>query len=97
MSALPVVLTWNADQDLHSIWAHIAKNNPSAATRLIERLNRKFQQLSQLPSLGERQPRFGELMRRVAVGKYLIFYEAHGDSVVIARVVHSARRWEDLV
>jgi plasmid stabilization system protein ParE len=50
-----------------------------------------------MPTLGERQPRFGELMRRVSVGKYLIFYEAHPDSVIIARVVHAARRWEDLI
>jgi toxin ParE1/3/4 len=97
MSALAVVLTWNADKDLHSIWMHIAKNNPSAADRVIQRINQKFQQLGQMPSLGERQLRFSELMRRVSVGKYLIFYEPHRDAVIIARVIHAARRWEDLI
>jgi plasmid stabilization system protein ParE len=97
MGALPIVRTWNADQDLHAIWSLIAKDSRSAADGLIRRLDRKFEQLARMPTLGERQPQLGDLMRREIVGKYLIFYEAHDDSVIISRVLHSARRWEDLV
>jgi toxin ParE1/3/4 len=97
MAALPVVRTWNAEQDLYAIWSHVAKDNRTAADSLIRRLDRKFEQLSRLPELGERQPQLGDLIRRVVVGKYLVFYETRDDKLVILRVLHSARRWEDLV
>jgi toxin ParE1/3/4 len=57
MGVLPVVRTWNADQDLYAIWSHIAKDNPRAAENLIRRLHRKFEQLGRHPELGERQRR----------------------------------------
>lgn len=93
----PIVRTWNAVQDLNAIWLHIAKDNRSAADNLMRRLDRKFDQLSQLPQLGERQPKISDLMRRVIVGKYLIFYEHRDEKIVIERVIHSARRWENLL
>jgi toxin ParE1/3/4 len=97
MDALDVVRTWNAEHDLYAIWSYIAKDNRSAADGLIRRFDAKFEQLSYMPELGERQPRLGDFMRRVIVGKYLVFYEVRDAKIVIARVVHSARRWENLV
>jgi toxin ParE1/3/4 len=72
-------------------------DNRRAADALIRRFDRKFQQLAKLPGLGEHQPQLGDFVRRVAVGKYLIFYEARTDAIEIVRVIHSARRWEELL
>jgi toxin ParE1/3/4 len=97
MSSLPVLRTWNADRDLEAIWLHVSKYNHRAADRLIRRLTRKFSQLSVSPDLGEREPRLGERIRRVIVDRYLVFYERGDDAITIVRVIHSARRWEDLL
>lgn len=79
-----------------AIWRYIADDSPTAATRLVQNLERQYQRLVTFPYLGERQPQFGESTRRLIVGNYLIFYDVLDDAIHILRVYHAARKLEDL-
>lgn len=95
MAARPVIRSWNADQDLLAIWRHIAGHSPAAADRMLRRFDRAISQLGAHPDLGERQPRVGDEVRRIIVGRYLVFYEVREDSIFVIRILHSARDWEN--
>ena len=80
--------------DLDEIFAYIAADIPTAAGRLVARIEDTARRIAAAPYMGEatRHPRF----RRFPVGKYLIVYEVGTDDVVIHYVRHGARRrsWE---
>ncbi len=64
----------SAELDLAEIWLHIARDNPSAADRLVDALHHRFQILALQPELGQARPDIaaGDL-RCFTVGKYIIF------------------------
>jgi toxin ParE1/3/4 len=86
-----------AEQDLLGIWEYIAEDNPTAADRLLQQFRNRFQQLLQFPQSGESQDRFRFGLRSIVEGSYVIFYEPRSDEILIYRVLHGARRWEDLI
>jgi toxin ParE1/3/4 len=93
---LPIIRSAQSDEDLIAIWLYIAKDNPSAATRLLDRIDKRIGALSQFPFLGEAQPQFGENTRRIIEGNYLVFYDVLPDAVHVLRVFHGARKIEEL-
>jgi toxin ParE1/3/4 len=93
---LPLIRSAQSDEDLVAIWRYIAADNPAAATRLLERIDRRIQSLSRHPFLGEHQPQFGENTRRIIEGKYLIFYDVLSDAIHVLRIFHGARKIEQL-
>jgi toxin ParE1/3/4 len=66
---LPIIRSAQSEQDLVAIWSYIAKDSPTAATRLLERIDRRMKTLARYPLLGEHQPQFGENTRRIIEGK----------------------------
>jgi toxin ParE1/3/4 len=86
-----------AEQDLLAIWEYIAQDSPAAADRLLVRFNNRFGQLLQVPLVGESQDRFRAGLRSVVEGSYIVFYEPRPGEILIYRILHGARRWEDLV
>jgi toxin ParE1/3/4 len=92
---LPVIRSAQSEVDLIAIWRHIAADNELAATRLLERIDERIQSLAHQPLVGERQPQFGEVTRRVIVGNYLVFYVLP-DSVHVLRIFHAARKLDEL-
>jgi toxin ParE1/3/4 len=93
---LPIIRSAQCEEDLVTIWRYIAADNPIAATRLVEKIDRLVQALAIHPFLGEHQPQFGENTRRIIEGNYLIYYDALPDAVHILRVFHGARKIEHL-
>ncbi|HEY3393797.1 MAG TPA: type II toxin-antitoxin system RelE/ParE family toxin [Lacipirellulaceae bacterium] len=93
---LPIIRSAQSEEDLVAIWRYIAADNPAAATRLLEKIDRLIQALSVHPFLGERQPQFGENTRRIIEGNYLIYYDALPDAVHLLRIFHGARKIERL-
>ena len=81
--------------DLDEIFNYIARDNPGAAARLIERIEEIASLLAKHPYIGviTRKP----AIRRFPVGKYLIVYEVGSDEIVIQYVRHGARRrpWDE--
>ena len=80
--------------DLEENFAYIAQDSPSAAKRLVARVENAAKRIAESPYIGEAtsRPRF----RRWPVGNYLIVYEVAEDEVIIHYVRHGARRrpWE---
>lgn len=93
---LRLIRSAQSEQDLIVIWRYIAADNPEAATRLLERIDRRIQALAQSPLIGERQPQFGERTRRLIEGNYLVFYDVLPDAVHVLRVFHGARKLDEL-
>lgn len=85
------------DADLYDIWDYIAADNPAAANRFLERLEDRFRLLLTQPESGERRDNYRAGLRSVVEASYIIFYEPTSAGITIHRVIHGARRWEDLL
>lgn len=93
---LPLIRSAQLEQDLIAIWRYVAIDNSAAATRLLEKIDRRIESLARFPSLGNRQPEFGDNTRRIIEGNYLIFYDVLPDAVHVLRVFHGARKLDRL-
>lgn len=93
-----ILRTARAKSDLAGIWNHIAADNPGAADRLIGEIDQMLERLKMSPDLGIRQDAIRRGLRCKPVRrKYLIFYESAGDDLIVLRILHGARRHEDLL
>jgi toxin ParE1/3/4 len=86
-----------AEQDLLGIWEHISTESPVAADRVWQKLHERFELLLKFPSMGESQDHYRQGLRSVVEGAYLVFYEPCPNEILIYRVLHSARQWEELL
>lgn len=84
-------LTPEASRDLDEIYDYIAQNNPGAAARVIEKIERRCQQLANLLLMGASCEHLSPGLRQSPVGKYIIFYRPAADGVEVIRVLHGAR------
>lgn len=89
--------TARAEDDLVDIWLYIAADNPDAADRLLEEIDRKCTLLAGNPLLGRARPDIAPEFRYFPVGNYLILYRALSDGVEVVRIVHGARRLDGLL
>jgi toxin ParE1/3/4 len=85
-----------AESDLVEIWQFIARDDPRAADRLLDRIEAQCQLLASNPRLGRIRPEIAPDARAWVVGRYLILYRALDDGVEIVRVVHGARSIEQV-
>ncbi len=90
-------LTEQAEEDVVEIWSYIADDNPSAADRLVDRFSETYEKLAYNPGMGVKQEQYRTGLRCFPVGKYIIFYTVTDEDLVIYRVLHGARRLEDLL
>lgn len=93
-----ILRTPQAETDLADIWSYIARDNPSAADRLIRQISDTFDLLAVNPDLGIRMDDLRAGLRCKPVRRrYLVFYEVEGDAIHIHRILHGARSHEDLL
>lgn len=85
-----------AEEDLLQIALHIARDNPSAARRWLDGIEEKLALLAKNPHSGEAVDHLRPGLRRSSFGNYLIFFEPRDDGIGLIRIVHGARRIEDL-
>ncbi|WP_127091651.1 type II toxin-antitoxin system RelE/ParE family toxin [Aquabacter cavernae] len=86
-----------AEADIEAITLYIAEDNPSAALRWYEELQRHCQRIGDMPGIGVARPQVRPDLRSLPVGNYLILYRQVDEGAEIVRVVHGARQWEDLL
>jgi toxin ParE1/3/4 len=86
-----------AEEDLLAISEHIALDNSSAAARWLEQIEGEFLRLANNPYIGEAVDQIRPGARRSTHGKYLIFYEVRETGIGLLRVLHGARKIEDLL
>lgn len=85
-------LTLQAEQDLLEAWLYIAKDNPSAADRLVDVIHESARQLADAPLLGCERPELGTGLRYWPTGTpYLIFYCPEASGITVIRVLHHSR------
>jgi addiction module RelE/StbE family toxin len=88
-----VVWTVFAIEDLKSIHDYISKDSKVYASRFVEKLMSRVDQLETNPKSGRIVPEFNiETLRELIEGNYRIIYKIHGDFIGIVRVHHSARQ-----
>jgi addiction module RelE/StbE family toxin len=88
-----VIWAGPALDDVEEAHRYIARDNPEAADRLIDRIFRSAARLKDLPEIGRRGRRSGTRELVVTGTPYLIMYEIGDDRVEVLRVMHGARRW----
>ncbi|MDO8378345.1 type II toxin-antitoxin system RelE/ParE family toxin [Phenylobacterium sp.] len=95
--SLEVRRTHRADADLTDIWIHIAADSPSAAERVILRIEAAENRLAEFPEMAQPRDALRPGLRVWPVGDYLILYRVEPDAVVIIRIIHGARNIGDVL
>jgi toxin ParE1/3/4 len=96
------ILDLCVEDELWGIWHFIARDNPDAATRVVEAAYETFKMLADKPGLGRPQkfsnPRLkGVRSWRVSgFDNYLIFYRPIPEGIQVLHVYHGARDIETL-
>ena len=85
--------THTAIEHLQAIHTYIAKTSPDYALRIVDRLTRRSQQISEFPLSGRSVPEFelGQI-REVFEGPYQIIYYIKPDQIDVLAIVHAAQR-----
>ena len=81
-----------AIRDLQDILEFVARDNPQAAVRLIDRLEERCQGLARMPAVGTRRDDLAPGLRALSHGKYVVCFTAQTEQLLrIVRVLHGAR------
>lgn len=83
--------TRQANEDLIEIHDYIAGENPAAALRLVNRIEKRCKDLRIHPMTGRRRDDLAPGLRSLVQGRYVIFYRVVGRQVQIIRILHGAR------
>jgi toxin ParE1/3/4 len=89
-----------AERDLFAIHDYVRRDAPKAADRLLDDLLSLIESLGQHPLRGA-VPRDevlrGRAFHYVAHREYLVFYKVSRRTVIVHRVIHGRRRYQDLL
>lgn len=98
-----VIVKPKAVLDLAQIGGYYRAIRPTLEMRFLSALNSAFARILTMPSIGtivesgkitEAPVRY---WRMKEFPKYLLFYQVHEDSIVIVRVLHGSRDWQDIL
>jgi toxin ParE1/3/4 len=79
----------NLDQEAE----YIARDNPQAAARVVQRITASVDGLAIHPALGRAGRVAGTRELVISGTPYLVPYRVRGGTVEILRIFHGARRW----
>ena len=80
-----------ARNDLLEIALYINRDNAKRALSFITEIESKCFKLAKSPNIGSTRADLGDNIRMLVHGRYLIFYSAKPQLVLIERILHSAR------
>lgn len=87
-----VRLTFDAEQDLMRIWQYITERNPTAAIRVVGRIEAQLELLGENPLMGEAWDRTIPGLRCYSLdAAYVTFFKPFSDGIEVARILHGAR------
>jgi len=87
----PFHLSPKAQRDLDALTAYIARDNPTAAVRLIDRIGEKCQLLAHYPDMGQLRPDIARNLRHFPLDAYVILYRVTPEALEVVRVLHGSR------
>lgn len=96
MSALELLASPKAVEDLGDIWEWIANDNPGAADCTLVELHRTFRLLAETPEMGRVRDEVIPGIRSFPKGRHVIFYRVRGETLEIVRVLHGSRDYTAL-
>ncbi|MCL2396586.1 MAG: type II toxin-antitoxin system RelE/ParE family toxin [Defluviitaleaceae bacterium] len=100
MDKFKIILRDDASDDLRGIIAYIASDNPTAAKNMQRKFREKIKGLALFPRQGRIIPEetLAEIgFRMISTGSYTIFYLVKEDTVLIYRILHSARDYPTIL
>lgn len=78
--------------DLLGIWRYVADETaPELADRLLDRIDRCCEVLSEYPKMGRQQSALASELRSFPVESFIVFYRPIDDGVEVVRVLHESR------
>ena len=92
-----IVWTAPAVHDLAAARAYIARDNPPAADRQVERVLAAVGSLLQFPDIGRPGRRAGTRELVVSRTPYVVAYRVRAEIIEILRVMHGRQRWPDVL
>jgi len=85
-----------ARAQLRDIRGFVAGSSPQYATKMVDRLTRRSQQIAKFPRSGRIVPEANDVnIREVLEGPYRIIYHILENEIDIIAVVHGARQWPE--
>jgi toxin ParE1/3/4 len=90
------ILAPSAIQDLNEISQYFLANDVEAGEKLFKELNKRFQSLTQFPTMGRVYPHLNLEIRGLSVKKYIIFYRITATALEIVRIVDGRRNLTNL-
>ena len=86
-----VSYTNRAREDLTTIWLHIAPNNPSAADRVVDRIEDRCNRLRDYPQLGRARVEIAGDARILIIERWVALYHLVENGIQIVRIVDGTR------
>jgi addiction module RelE/StbE family toxin len=87
-----LVFTERAQADLLEAWLYIAEDNPAAADKVLDTLEKEAKLLLVQPLMGRARPELGSAVRSwPSATPYVVFYEVDESELTVLRVLHHAR------
>jgi plasmid stabilization system protein ParE len=84
--------TSSAIRHLVSIHEYIARDSPRYATRMVDRITGRTQQIARFPQSGQMVTEYhDEAIREVLEGQYRVIYEITAKEIQVLAVIHGAR------
>ncbi|MCM2476251.1 type II toxin-antitoxin system RelE/ParE family toxin [Rhizobium sp. CG5] len=89
---LSIIRTDRADEDLIEIWSYIAVENMSAADRVLDAIEARWDNLARHPYSGVARDDIAPGIRHLVSGEYLTLYRLSDSAIEIVRVLHGRRK-----
>lgn len=86
-----LIISPQAERDLDSIAAYIARDNPERAVTFIMEIRAKFVDIAERPHSFAERLHWRKGKRSALVGRYHVIFEIKPAHVEIERVLHGAR------
>ena len=83
--------------DLEEIGDYIARDNPTRACSFVDEIKAHCYKIAETPTAFALRNDLMPGLRMSVHGRYLLFFHVQNEEVRIERVIHSARRLEDLL
>jgi len=99
---LKIKYTWDAVNDLDSIFDYISEDNRAAAAKMLMRIEEAILKLGNNPRMGtvvsaESFSFLGPGYRKIIIKPYIVFYRIGDNEIYISRVLHSRQDWIHLL
>lgn len=85
------IFTARAEEDLEQIADYIAMDNPARAKSFVQEIRKRCERIADAPRGYILAPEYGDTIRKVSYGNYLILYTVLGQDVIILHISHGAK------